>query len=210
MWLRRTLIIIGILTALGAGGYILYNAAYTIGDAAGYDEGYLAGQKIGYIEGNHDGYNDGYDLGVDEGYSEGEAAGYTAGYDVGYAEGIEAGTGHGFCLRNPTYAEAVAFLNSDRTDRNYYDEDSYVCSHFARDVCNNAEADGWRCAFVELRYSDSGHSIIAFETIDRGLVYFEPQFDDEVSLEIGRSYAQLNHYAVPYFDDVIQDILVIW
>lgn len=206
MWLRRILMIIGILAALGASGYILYNAAYTIGDAAGYDEGYLAGQKIGYVEGNQEGYNDGYNLGMDEGYDEGEAAGYTA----GYAEGLEAGTGHGFCLRNPTYAEAVAFLNSDRTDRNHYDDDSYVCSHFARDVCNNAEAAGWRCAFVELRYSDAGHSIIAFETIDQGLVYFEPQFDDEVSLEIGRSYAQLNHYAAPYFDDVIQDILVIW
>jgi hypothetical protein len=210
MWLRRILMITGILAALGAGGYILYNAAYTVGDAAGYDEGYLAGQKIGYIEGNHDGYNDGYNLGVDEGYNEGETTGYTVGYNEGYAEGMEAGTGHGYCLRDPSYAEATAFLNRDRTDRNHYDEDSYVCSHFARDVCNNAEAQGWRCAFVELRYSDSGHSIIAFDTIDRGLVYFEPQFDDEVSLEIGRSYAQLNGYATPYFDDVIQDVLVIW
>jgi hypothetical protein len=210
MWFRRILMIIGILAALGAGAYILYNAAYTVGDAAGYDDGYLAGHKVGYIEGNQDGYNEGYDLGQDEGYSEGETAGYTVGYNAGYAEGIEAGTGHGYCLRDPSYAEAVAFLNHDRTDRNHYDEDSYVCSHFSRDVCNNAEAEGLRCAFVELRYSDSGHSIIAFDTIDRGLVYFEPQFDDEVSLEIGRRYSQLNGYVIPSFDDVIRDILVIW
>jgi hypothetical protein len=210
MWLRRVLIVIGILAALGAGGYILYNAAYTVGDAAGYDEGYLAGQKVGYVEGNHDGYNDGYNLGKDDGYDEGEAVGYTEGYEEGYADGLEASTGHGYCLRDPSYAEAVAFLNSDRTDRNHYDEDSYVCSHFSRDVCNNAEAAGWRCAFVELRYSDSGHSIIAFDTIDWGLVYFEPQFDDEVSLEIGRRYSQLNGYVIPSFDDVIWDILVIW
>jgi hypothetical protein len=210
MWLRRTLMIIGILAALGAGGYILYNAAYTVGDAAGYDEGYLAGQKIGYIGGNQDGYDEGYNAGKDEGYNEGETDGYTVGYNAGYSEGVEAGTGHGYCLRDPSYAEAMAFLNSDRTDRNHYDEDSYVCSHFSRDVCNNAEAEGLRCAFVELRYSGSGHSIIAFDTIDRGLVYFEPQFDDEVSLEIGRSYSQLNGYMIPSFDDVIQDILVIW
>jgi hypothetical protein len=206
MWLKRILISIGILAAVGGGGFILYNVAYAVGDAVGYDEGYLAGQKVGYITGNQDGYGDGYNLGQDEGYDEGEAAGYVE----GYADGLDAGTGHGYCLQDPTYAEAVAFLSSDRTDRNRYDDDSYVCSHFSRDVCNNAEAEGWRCAFVELRYSDSGHSIVAFDTIDQGLVYFEPQFDDEVRVELGRSYSQLNDYVIPSFDDVIRDILVIW
>lgn len=206
MWLGRILISIGILAAVGAGGFILYNVAYGIGDVDGYDDGYLAGQKVGYITGNQDGYGDGYNLGKDEGYDEGEAAGYT----TGYADGVEAGTGHGYCLQDPTYAEAVAFIHSDHTDRNSYDDDSYVCSHFSRDVCNNAEAEGWRCAFVELRYSGSGHSIVAFDTIDRGLVYFEPQFDDEVRVELGRSYSRLNDYVIPYWDDVIRDILVIW
>ena len=206
MWLKRILISIGILAAVGGGGFILYNVAYAVGDAVGYDEGYLAGQKVGYITGNQDGYGDGYNLGQDEGYDEGEAAGYVE----GYADGLDAGTGHGYCLQDPTYAEAVAFLSSDCTDRNRYDDDSYVCSHFSRDVCNNAEAEGWRCAFVELRYSDSGHSIVAFDTIDQGLVYFEPQFDDEVRVELGRSYSQLNDYVIPSFDDVIRDILVIW
>jgi hypothetical protein len=206
MWLKRIFISIGILAAVGGGGFILYNVAYAVGDAVGYDEGYLAGQKVGYITGNQDGYDDGYNLGQDEGYDEGEAAGYEA----GYTDGVDAGTGHGYCLQDPTYAEAVAFLSSDRTDRNRYDDDSYVCSHFSRDVCNNAEAEGWRCAFVELRYSDSGHSIVAFDTIDQGLVYFEPQFDDEVRVELGRSYSQLNDYVIPSFDDVIRDILVIW
>lgn len=205
MWLRRILVSICIVVAVSAGGFILYNVAYAVGDADGYDEGYLAGQKIGYIAGNQDGYGDGYDLGVSEGYDEGQAAGYTE----GYAAGLEAGTGHGYCLKDPTYAEAVAFLSSDRTDRNRYDDDYYVCSHFCRDVCNNAEAEGLRCAFVELRYSGSGHSIVAFDTIDKGLVYFEPQFDDEVRVEIGRSYSQLNGYAAS-FDDVIRDVLVIW
>jgi len=29
-------------------------------------------------------------------------------------------------------------------------------------------------------------------------------------VEIGRGYSQLNDYAIPYWDDVIQDVLVIW
>jgi hypothetical protein len=206
MWLKRILISIGIVAVVGAGSFILYNVAYSVGDAAGYDEGYLAGQKVGYITGNQEGYSDGYNLGKNEGYDEGR----TTGYAEGYADGMEAGAGHDYCLKDPTYAEAVAFLASDRTDRNHYDDESYVCSHFSRDVCNNAEAEGLRCAFVELRYSDAGHSIVAFDTIDRGLVYFEPQFDDEVSVEIGWRYSQLNDYVTPSYDDVIRDILVIW
>jgi hypothetical protein len=206
MWLKRILISIGILAALGAGGFVLYNAAYAFGDVDGYDKGYAAGQKVGYSSGSEEGY----DTGVDEGYDQGSAEGYDVGYTAGYAEGLDVGTEHGFCLRNPSYAEALAFMKSDHTDRNRWEEDSYVCSHFSRDVCNNAEAEGWHCAFVELRYSDSGHSLIAFDTVDRGLIYFEPQFDDEVEVTIGHSYAVLNNYATPDYDDVIRDVLVIW
>ena len=205
-WLKGTLIAVGIAAVVGGGGFILYNVAYTAGDANGYDNGYSAGHNVGYSLGEEDGYSDGYALGQDEGYALGEADGY----DAGYEDGIEAGAGHGYTLRDPTYAEAVAFLNADVTDSNEYDEDTYVCSHFAMDVCNNAEAAGWRCAFVELRFQGAGHSIIAFNTIDRGLVYFEPQFDDEVTVIIGYSYAQLNNYLYPPYSDIILDILIIW
>jgi hypothetical protein len=209
-WLKVTLITVVILAVAGGGGFILYNVAYTAGDANGYDNGYSAGHNVGYSLGEEDGYSDGYALGQDEGYALGEADGYDAGYDNGYADGIEAGAGHGYTLRDPTYAEVVAFLSADTTDQNIYVEDSYVCSHFARDVCNNAEAAGWRCAFVLLDFQGAGHSIIAFNTIDRGLVYFEPQFDDEVTVVIGYSYAQLNGYLYPPYSDIIRDVLIIW
>ena len=42
----------------------------------------------------------------------------------GYEEGMEAGLGHGYTLRDPTYAEAVAFLREDKTDENEYIEDT--------------------------------------------------------------------------------------
>ena len=205
-WIKRIIIPVAIVAAAGIGGFVLYNVAYAVGDSAGYDNGYAAGQNVGYSVGEQDGY--------DNGYASGQADGYDQGYDLGkadgYAEGVAAGAGHGYSLRNPTYMEAVAFLAMDRTDENEYVSDSYVCSHFARDVCNNAEAEGLRCAFVELRYQKAGHSIIAFETIDMGLIYFEPQFDDEVEVVIGKSYAQLNGYVKPPGSDTIMDILVIW
>ena len=80
-----------------------------------------------------------------------------------------------------------------------------------RDVLNNAEEEGLRGAFVAIYYPDVGHSIIAFNTIDEGLVYFEPQFDDEVKVIISKSYTQLNNYEKSDdYDDTIMDILVIW
>ncbi len=209
-WLKGTLIAVAIVAVVGGGGFILYNVAYAAGDAAGYDNGYSAGHNVGYSLGEEDGYSDGYALGQDEGYALGEADGYSDGYDNGYQAGVEDGAGHGYTLRDPTYAEAIAFLSLDTTDRNVYNEDSYVCSHFARDVGNNAEAAGWHCAFVLLDFRTMGHSIIAFDTIDRGLVYFEPQYDDEVTVIIGRSYSQLNGYLPPPYPDTILDVLVIW
>jgi len=208
-WIKRIFISIGILGLICLGGYIVYNVAYAIGEAGGYDKGYSAGQKVGYSLGKTDGYS----LGKQDGYSEGYESGEATGYEQGYDEGVGASLGHGYTLRDPTYKEAVTFFRQDKTDENEFVEDTYgvyVCSHFARDVCNNAEEEGLRCAFVGLRYSDGGHSIIAFDTIDRGLIFFEPQFDDEVKLIMNQSYSQLNNYQNPDYDDTIEDILVIW
>lgn len=209
-WIKRVFISMGILVLICLSGFVLYNVAYAIGDTAGYDNGYSAGQKIGYSSGEQDGYDEGYVSGKQEGYDEGYDLGKADGYEDGYEVGVEDGAGHGYTLRDPTYKEAVAFLRGDRTDKNKYDEDSYVCSHFARDVCNNAEAEGLRCAFVELRYLEGGHSIIAFDTIDEGLLFFEPQFDDKVKVVISKSYSRLNNYRNPLYNDTIMDILVIW
>ncbi len=241
--MKRILIAAGIIVVVGVGGYFLYDAAYSWGETAGYDEGYSAGHEVGYSAGEEDGYDEGYSLGeadgydegytlgetdgYDEGYTSGEEDGYDTGYivgeedgyDEGYSVGMEVGLGHGYTLKDPTYQEAVAFISQDRTNENEYVEDTYgvyVCSHFARDVCNNAETEGLRCAFVEIRYPDLGHAIIAFDTMDRGLVYFEPQSDEEAELAIGERYYQCiipapgYHYPAPSYDDTIRDILIIW
>ena len=236
IWLRRLLISVAIAGAVGAGGYFLYNTAFISGETAGYDNGYDEGHEIGYALGETEGYRegetDGYQSGKADGYNEGESAGYdagmgdgysdgygegiSAGYEQGYDAGVEDGLGHGYTLRDPTYAEVLAFLGQDKTDENEYDLDDYVCSHFSRDVCNNAEDAGFHCAFVELRYPDSGHAIIAFDTTDQGLVYFDPQYDFVVKPIIGKRFYQCiepgegYYFDAPDHDDTIEDILVIW
>jgi len=83
---------------------------------------------------------------------------------------------------NPTYAELVAFIKEDSTDEHPYTNGSffpvsllYVCSDFAEDVHNNAEAAGIRAAWVGIDFegNDDGHALNAFETTDKGLVYID-------------------------------------
>ncbi|MBA7571843.1 hypothetical protein ES708_13612 [subsurface metagenome] len=218
-WIKWVLVSLAILVFVGAGGFVLYVVAYAMGDAEGYGRGYSTGQDIGYSAGEQAGYSEGYISGQGEGYDEGYDLGQTEGYDAGYDQGVEVGFGHGYTLRDPTYKEAVAFLKRDKTSDNEYNDDDYgvyVCSHFSRDVCNNAEAEGLRCAFVELRLAESGHAIVGFNTVDEGLVYFEPITDEKVNPEVGECYykcivpRQGYYYPKPDFDDTILDILVVW
>jgi hypothetical protein len=88
-------------------------------------------------------------------------------------------------VTNPTFAELIAFVKEDPTDEHYYATDvdvyvgaaevPYVCSDFAEDVHNNAEAAGIRTAWVSIDFEgdDEGHALNAFETTDRGLVYID-------------------------------------
>ena len=229
--MKSVFISIGMLVLIGAGGFFLYQVAYSQGETAGYADGYnkghdagqeggySSGEIEGYQSGEKEGYEAGYLAGKADGYQEGVKAGYEEGIEVGYEEGVEAGLGHSYTLRNPTYKEAKVFLEQDKTDKNRYVEGTYgvyVCSHFARDVCNNAEEADLRCAFVELRYTEGGHALIAFDTVDKGLVYFEPTTDEVAKPIIGKRYYECivpkpgYYYEEPYTDDTIMDILVIW
>jgi hypothetical protein len=176
-----------------------------------HEVGYSSGEQAGYTSGRDEGYREGYDIG----YGQGE----TNGYDEGYNEGREAGFGHGYTLRDPTYEEAVDFIEEDETSDNEYNDSDYgvyVCSHFSRDVCNNAEAEGLRCAFVLLAFPEGGHAIVAFDTIDEGLVYFDAITDERARPVVGERYYKCievkpgYYYLPPEQDDTIMDILTIW
>jgi len=121
------------------------------------------------------------------GYAKGKSEGYQLGYDEGYTQGVEDGPGSGWYLRDPTYDEAIAFINSDKTDENGYTSD-YVCYDFTADFNSNAFQMGYRCGFVYIEFSDSAHAITCFNTTDRGIIYIEPQNDEIITLTIGQSY----------------------
>lgn len=169
---------------------------------------------LGYARG-HQNSNEGnntqaYSQGKNEGYQAGYQSGLQAGYKPGSAT-AEQNTANKYIVRNPTYQEMKTFLAQDPTNNKVYVENKYVCVDFAAAVKNNAETKGIRCAVVDIFYPDGyGHTVVAFDTTDRGLIYVEPQFDQEVKLTVGRSYSQLNDFTSAPRDDSIQRYLVVW
>jgi prefoldin subunit 5 len=118
---------------------------------------------------------------------------YSSGYDDGYAQGADDIIQSGYYFIDPTYDEAIAFINSDETDENEYTPD-YVCYDFTADFINNAAQAGYRCGFVYIEFTHSAHAVACFNTTDMGLIYIEPQSDEIIDLAVGQTY--LNYVIV--------------
>jgi Skp family chaperone for outer membrane proteins len=127
-------------------------------------------------------------------------------------------TGYGYELKNPTYRECKAFMAADKTNSHAYVIGSYIYSDFVDEIKTNAMKQKIRCAFVSVHFAGGGAPyIIAFETTDKGMVYFEPTTDEEVKLEIGKQYwtecviANPSHYYIdPEWDDTVAEVFIVW
>lgn len=162
-----------------------------------------------------DSYDNGYTQTYDVGYQEAYGEAYDRGYDKGYEIGLETGPKEGLVtrvkLRNPTHKEMREFLARDETDSNPYVVGEYVSFDFAVELNNNAELEGIRAAFVMVIFPEKRHGIVAFETIDKGLIFIEPQSDEEVKLVIGESYWRSIGGTRPTdYDDAVVEIQIIW
>ena len=163
-----------------------------------------------------DGYNEGYAQTYDVRYRESYNQGYDKGYDQGFQSGLEIGYKEGLAtrvdLRNPTYKELLDFLRRDKTDLKPYIEFEYMCVDFSAEVNNNAELEGIRAALVIIDYPQPpGHAIVAFETVDKGLIFIEPQTDEIAKPVIGESYWQsVGRIRPTDYDDTVVEIQIIW
>lgn len=115
-----------------------------------------------------------------------------------------------YALRDPTYKEMKDFLAADRTNMKLYIKGVYADDHFSRDVNNSAKEKGLRCAFVLISYSDGrGNRLVAFQAVDKGLVFINPGDDKEMKVAKGVRYWRDNGYTVTW-DDTILDIVIVW
>ncbi len=113
-------------------------------------------------------------------------------------------------VKHPSYDEMVAFLQLNTIDQNEYITPNYVCYHFAMDTINDAFYSGYYSAYVQIQFADgTSHAIIAFQTIDRGLVYVEPQSDSIVTVQEGIRYWVDNGYPSDH-DDTIIEVRLVW
>lgn len=161
------------------------------GNASGYLLGLTVGEEIGYGVGNQDGYLDGYS----KGYSQGNIIGIENGYQTGFKEGLEKGAlgdyeGWGTFVRNPTYDEVLEFIGEDETDEMDYVEGEFECLDFCMMFRNNAFKKGYisYTVWIDFVGQSFGHSIIGFNTTDRGMIYLDPQLDYFVDLGVGVDY----------------------
>ena len=130
-------------------------------------------------------------------------------FQDGYTKGLTDGADRGFQIRDPSYTEMKSFIQTDKTNQNPYVEGSYVCWQYSSDVINNAFNAGYRCGFVYIALADSAHSIVCFNTTDKGLVFIEPQDDSEKTLTVGTPYFDRSLYEVDY-NDTITSFTIAW
>ena len=163
-----------------------------------------------------DAYDYGYAQTFNATYQQARNQAFDKGYSKGYEISQESNSGKPVSrlveTHNPTYDELMEFLRADKTDSNAYIDGHYVCFDYAADLNNNADAAGIQAAYVRLRSTDWGHAVVAFDTIDRGLIYIEPQSDAEVKLVIGQPYPwqQVNATSPLSSSDPILQIELIW
>ena len=124
--------------------------------------------------------------------------------EVGYRAALAAEV----TLRDPTYKELRNFLTQNKVNLRTWTPGKYVCVDFAADLNNDAEAAGFRSAYVWLvgGYSSDGskwgHLLNGFQTLDKGLIFIEPQSDAEADIKVGSYY--------PYVSSTIKEIIIVW
>jgi len=113
-------------------------------------------------------------------------------------------------LRNPSYQEALDFVSRDGTDKLPYNPE-LACAAFAKDFKTSANKAGWICGYVVVYFPDGySHALNVFNATDRGLIFFEPQSDEVVSLTAGEPYWNRARYLAPSYDDTVVGFTIEW
>ena len=189
-----TVIVVAILLGVGfLGSLAVYN---NINDkmADAYTEGFSEGQAQAYTASLQDGSTTGYQEGSRTGYQKSDTSiEFNGSHDEGF-----------YFAYNPTYNQLPEILNE-------------VSKNTAKGIHDYAEANGIRVAYVRCQLARPApegmvyiKQLVAFETVENGLVVIEPSTGNEVVVEVGYSYTQLNGQPPKPYDDTITKISIVW
>jgi hypothetical protein len=184
-----------------------FSDGFDAGQLDGYDEGFSMGEMEGREDGLRDGYEDGLHEGQVSGFDQGFLEGNLSGKSSGYLAGLESGSS-GYNIRDPTYEEALEFIEKDDTDK--YSEENPDCSvHSLLDrIRRNSYQKGYMLYWVdvETRGSKGSLSFCGFNTTDQGFLFFSFTQDIIMDLEVGEQCYDREVWVEPSFDDTITKI----
>ncbi|HCS40352.1 MAG TPA: hypothetical protein DIW44_12310 [Anaerolineaceae bacterium] len=92
--------------------------------------------------------------------------------------------------QNISWQQLTRFLSEDHTNWHEYHLEDYNCMDFAIDLVANARYANISAKIVTVQFvgQPTGHAFVAFETLDRGTVFVEPQGDNTYSnVDIGNN-----------------------
>ena len=190
-------------------GIIALDVVIYLGAASSsFDERVAAAFGEGYDYGYAETFEVAYQGARDEAYERG----YDKGYEISLGSDSREQVSRLVETHNPAYSELVEFLAADKTDSKPFIDGEYVCFDFTAELNNNADANGIRAAYVRIRGDEWSHAVVAFETVDRGLVFIEPQSDMEVKLVTGKPYPwrQVGATSPLGYLEAIVEIQLIW
>lgn len=190
--LIRTTIIMVLIIAVGVGTSILLTFQLVNRLEAARERGYETGHAEGYVAG----------------FKGGHIAGYQEGSKIGYIKADQENRGSDetgfYFLYNPAYDEVRKILAENEM-------------YSAREIHDYAEANGIRSAYIRCpiaRKATEGmiyiYELVAFETVDKGLIIIEPWSHREVQIEVGKSYSELNGFPAQDHNDTITKITIVW
>ena len=183
------LIGIGIVTSIMITGN-LNNRVAAIHER-GFEEGRAQGYEVGFYEGSR------------VGYQEGSKVGYERATKPYHSHSSDEEAGFHFTY-NPTYDEVQEVLAENNKTT-------------AMEINNCSEANGIRTAYVRCQIARKTtertvyvYHLVAFETVDNGLIFIRPRSHEEIKVEVGKSYSELNGFPTPPYDDTITKITIFW
>jgi len=154
----------------------------------GFEEGRTQGYEVGFREGSRAGYQDGSKIG----------------YEMSQDKDISDEETGFYFTHNPTYDEVREILAESKEtsamEINYYAEANGIRTAYVR--CQIARKTTERMVHI--------YHLVAFETVDRGFIIIRPRSHEEVKVEVGKSYSELNGFPTPSYDDTITKITIVW
>lgn len=103
-------------------------------------------------------------------------------------------------LHDPTWEQVKALVLEDEGGSRTYKDQKYNCENFALALRDAAQDRGFDAGYVSLSYEDEsiGHALNAFDTLDHGLIYVEPQKDQIAYVKVGKPFGTIPIEAVKH------------